>query len=824
MEQRIFRLARAGGIETNPTTFTQRAGTFASAVANTGPATLLTRREKTGLNGYLILDEKAVGSNAALHLAQTVGARAEAAELPDDLGATPVVGQLTYHPSPALRETQAGIDPTELPRLLATAMPEGSWVSVTMRKPTTRERKHYTPWLAHRLGTAVPTHHSTSPNAVVVSMIAGGASRAEVDSLLLQVTAGLPGFDLDSRVHFPGRFHRALLGLPAGLLLALATLIGAPHLDPAILAQLTPAIPYALGTAAMMAAAGVAAATNLVKSPDRKLRARLAVSEFPHPASRHGPPKPPHREKVVKGHTKGADGDRIPFERFIPAFDGDYPLAHDAFMVGPNVIVGMVSPHAGAISGVAGTKARSTPPVMLQPIGPFLGTNDDGNAFLSADDLRMGTAIVGRAGSGKSLLVRSLFGWHCLERVQPCGRPGYPGTRNTLIAFESKGDGVPKYVQWAHTMGDKILVIDVADKTTPAIDLFAVPGSISAKANFFTNAMRYAFGDQAIGDRSYETLVSVLTGALAVTEDVLAFMEDRNERLIPAGQSPIFYAHLLLGGHSDAVGVELWNGIQGLAKRLRERDTPNEDLDLATVALASLFEGRTESARRSFLEAPRNKISQLLALEDWWSPARRKITWAQVLEGHRSIVVNTGSSSSGIILDESQNQQISSLLMYGLQNAIMRHCPGWLEEGRSVTIFADELALLAGTSPEVVAWIRDQGRSYGIRAILATQRPEQLGATLRNNFLTYSTLLSFAQTDVNTAVEVAANVGSGGDWSAEDIQHLEPYHVVVRSHVAQRRQPGFIVKLPNFEKDMATYPAAQGYPTPAAHPTMGASL
>lgn len=34
MDLRIFRLARAGGIDTNPTTFTQRAGTFASAGAH----------------------------------------------------------------------------------------------------------------------------------------------------------------------------------------------------------------------------------------------------------------------------------------------------------------------------------------------------------------------------------------------------------------------------------------------------------------------------------------------------------------------------------------------------------------------------------------------------------------------------------------------------------------------------------------------------------------------------------------------------------------------------------------------------------------------
>lgn len=82
MEQRIFRLARVGGIDTNPTTFTQRAGTFASAATNTGQATLLIRRESSGLNGYLFVPAAALGTNAPLHLAHTVGARAEEPRCP----------------------------------------------------------------------------------------------------------------------------------------------------------------------------------------------------------------------------------------------------------------------------------------------------------------------------------------------------------------------------------------------------------------------------------------------------------------------------------------------------------------------------------------------------------------------------------------------------------------------------------------------------------------------------------------------------------------------------------------------------------------------
>lgn len=813
MEQTIFRLARAGGIDTNPTIFTQRAGTFASAATNAGSATLLTRREKTGLHGYLIIPTRAVGSNAALHLAQTVGARAEVTELPTDLADTPAIGELTYHRSPALRETQSGIDPTELPRLLATAMPEGSWIAVTLRKPSNKERRRHSAWLAHRMGTAVPTHHSTSPSAVIVTITAGGASKADVSSLLSQVTAGLPGFDLDSSAHTPLRFHPAALGLPAGGLLGAGAFFGGPMLPGGLPELAASSLPGLLTVAGVLAAGGIAALAGFIKSPEAKLRAGLSQAQFPSPPVLHRRPKPPRKEAVIKGHTK-VNGEKVPFEKHVTASDGDYPLANRTFVVGPNVVVGMVSPHAGAVSGAAATKARATPPSMLANIGPMLGTNDDGSAHLSAAAMLFGVAIVGKPGSGKSLSVRALFGWHCLERVRPSGRPGYPGRKNTLIAFESKGDGVEKYVNWAHAMGDKTLVIDAANPATRAIDIFAVPGDIVAKANFFTNAMRYSFGEQSIGERSYETLVAVLTGGLAVTDEVLDFMEGRDERIIPAGQSPIFYAHLLLAGHSDAVGVDLWNGLKGLALQQRERETPDADLDLAVAELAKLYEGKTESARRAFLEAPRNKISQLLALEAWWSPARAKVTWEQILEGHRSVVINTGSSTTGILLEDSQTQQLSSMLMFSLQNALKRHCSGWLEKGRSVSIFADELSLLAGTSPEIIGWIRDQGRSYGIRAILATQRPEQLGAALRNNFLTYSTLISFAQTDVTTASEVAANVGSNGEWTTEDIQHLEPYHVVVRSEVDQRRQSAFIVKLPNFEADMASYADMQGYALP----------
>lgn len=810
MEQRIYRLARAGGIDTNPTLFMQRAGTFASAATEYGTATLLTRRSGTDMNGYLILNGKGTETSAALQLAQTVGARAEEEIMPEDLGETPVIGTLTYQRSPAMRETQAGLDPTELPRLLANAMPAGTWVAVTLRKPGARERKFYTTWLANRLGTAIPTHHSVSPTAVAVTITAGGTSRDEVRALLHQVAAGMPGFDLDSEASFPGRFSKAAAGLPAGLALAAALIFGLPF-APDVAAALSGATGFLYGLAAALAVIGGLALAGKIKSPDHRLRVKLDTASFPAPPVRGGKPAPPRKERVVKTQHI-VNGDKVHRERVIPASDGDYPMHRDVFLVGPSVIVGMVSPHAGAISGEKVTRTRSVPPAMGQPIGPMLGHESGTPAYLSAHDAFSGTAVLGVPNSGKSLLIRSLFGWNCLERTRPSGKHGHPGRHNTLVAFESKGDGVDKYLSWAHTLGDKALAIDVSDPNSRAIDMFAVPGDNEARASFFTNAMVYAFGEQAIGDRSFATLTAVLTAALAINDDLLENMEltEAQSLNIQSGRSPIFYAYVLLGGYSDQSGVDLAAGIKARATKLRERGTPSAELDQAYGAIAFLYEGKTESARRTFLEAPRSKISQLLAIGSWWEPSRPKATWDMILEGHRSIIINTGSSPTGRILDDSQNQQISSLLMYSMQHAIKRVCSGWQEQHRYISIFADELSLLAGNSPEVLGWLRDQGRSFGVRPFLATQRPEQLPTLLRNNLLTYGTLISFAQSDVSTSNEIAANMGSAGEWTQDDIQHLEPYHVLVRSHVEQRRQSAFIVKLPNFEADMAGYPATQG--------------
>jgi hypothetical protein len=206
----------------------------------------------------------------------------------------------------------------------------------------------------------------------------------------------------------------------------------------------------------------------------------------------------------------------------------------------------------------------------------------------------------------------------------------------------------------------------------------------------------------------------------------------------------------------------------------------------------------------------------MLAAESWWSPSRRKVTWTRILTEHRSVVVNAGVSARGHQLDERLARYMASLLTYSLVETIKRTCSGWQAQGRSVSIFSDELSQMAGSSTETMTWLHDQGRSYGVRAYLATQRLQQLPQDLRASLMDYSAVLWFAQSSIDAA-NAAVNdlIADGSEWSVADITGLEPYTAVVRCYVGQVRQPAVPVRLTFFESDMEGFAAAQAGAEPS---------
>jgi hypothetical protein len=288
---------------------------------------------------------------------------------------------------------------------------------------------------------------------------------------------------------------------------------------------------------------------------------------------------------------------------------------------------------------------------------------------------------------------------------------------------------------------------------------------------------------------------------------------------------------VLLGGRGDDRATALAAAIRGSADRAAtpgDPDTTNDDPD-SVAELGDVVDrlqpffgaGSTPAGRRNLTESSRNKLDELLAAEHWWSPARRKVTWAQILTGHRSVVINAGPAGEGHQLTERLTGYLSAMLTFSLREAISRTCNGWREQGRSVSVFADELALLAGSSAEVLVWLHDAGRSFGVRPYLATQRITQLPAVLAESILDYGTVCWFVQSNPDVADRAARDLSvDGSAWSPADVTNLAPYTAVVRTHVGQRRQPAAPVRVAFFEDRMGAFPAAQGHPTD--HPAVSA--
>lgn len=402
-----------------------------------------------------------------------------------------------------------------------------------------------------------------------------------------------------------------------------------------------------------------------------------------------------------------------------------------------------------------------------------------------------------------SVAVRALYAWNVLERVTPSGKPGRPGRANTLIAFENKGEGAGEYISWGQVLGDHPLRIDLADPDTPAVDLFAGPDSPAGKAKQVAEAMQYAFPAGSIQRQSLSTLTLVLTAAQMVTDEVAGWAG------LPPGLSVVEHAATLLGASGDESGVKL-------ATALTRAHLASDDpvLAEAVAALAPMYGEKTTAAqRRQLQDAPRTKVETLVEAKDWFAPDRPRLPWARVLGEHDNVVVNTGISAHGALVSAEVTSVMGSMLLYTLKDAVQRTCSGWKDAGRSVSVFVDELALLAADSPEVVTWFRNQGRSYGLAQYLATQYPDQLHEDVRKAVLSFGTIYWFRQANPQIA-GMAADMLSvdGSDWAPSDVYNLPAHTAIVTAQVDKTAQPAVPVRIGYWEPDRSSYPQAQGYP------------
>ncbi len=779
--------------------YASRVKPFGSAIRDLRESTLLTVRTATGVESYILTPggRADLSAKAADVLGNAVGAKAVRVDETPDLSGGPEIARMVARPNQsASRDAQAGADPAEVARTIARVAEPGSWVAVSLRRPSGKEVDRTREW-NHKRSASV-THHSLDSEVLVASFFAGAASASSATFLLGQVVSALPGMDVDAVAKAPSDLG-VTVGTAVGALALgglgfagesyLPGLLAEPLPDLATTVESLPLFTYGLLGAAPLAGVSALAGFHLLPTARQRLRKAADKGVLPRPATGgRSAPKP-------KPTQDGQPPAKV---------DNPYPLASTSFLVGPSVVAGVVAPQGGAEAGAATTGSRGAPPALREDIGPMIGTAGGDRFHLSAADFIAGVGIFGVPDSGKSVAIRGLYGWNVLERVSPSGKPGRPGRSNTLIAFENKGEGAGQYMAWAEQLGDHPHRIDLADPSTPAIDLFAGPATASAKAKQVAEAMQYAFPEGDIRRQSLSTITLVLTVSQFVTDQIAGWAD------LPAGGSVVEHAAVLLGAQGDEAGMKL-------ATALKRAELEGDDPQLASAMseLAPLYGDKvTTSQRRQLQEAPRTKLETLAEASDWFAPDRPKLSWADILTRHENVVVNTGVSASGELVSAEVTTVIGSMLLYTLRDAIMRHCSGWKDQGRFVSIFVDELALLAAGSPEVVTWLRNQGRSYGISQNLATQYPDQLHEQVRKAVLSFGTIYWFRQSNPQIA-EMAAEALSvdGSDWSKADVFNLPAHTAVISAQVNKVAQPAVPVAIGFWEDDRSAFPAAQGYPT-----------
>ena len=98
--------------------------------------------------------------------------------------------------------------------------------------------------------------------------------------------------------------------------------------------------------------------------------------------------------------------------------------------------------------------------------------------------------------------------------------------------------------------------------------------------------------------------------------------------------------------------------------------------------------------------------------------------------------------------------------------------------------------------------LREQGRSFGLILVFATQYPTQLSDTLLDSFLGYTTFISYntsiPRIATLTAARLTDNEGLDG-WTGGAVTNLPKYHAAVRTRNMEQIQPAFIVSVKDFD-------------------------
>ena len=447
----------------------------------------------------------------------------------------------------------------------------------------------------------------------------------------------------------------------------------------------------------------------------------------------------------------------------------------------------------------SGVRVNSAPPAVTNAVGLSLGLDSkDGLVKLPDKDRYEGLFISGDAGSGKTVGLHGVWANDVANKL--ARKLAY-----TLIWIETKGEGALDAIRVAREMGassEDVIVIDM-NAGGKIIDLLS-HGDPLRSAEVLTEAMRYGFEEGAIMSRAENVLKSAFHVAMSMPVDV-------RERL--KNPSVMEVAFMLLGGnkakYANLVGFLQKEAFAGGEVDDLDADAPDistifDDLgdDFAGAVRGwDEFDRLTDGKRAEQVGTSVARVKELLRQRHIWKP---DVSYSikDLLVSNKIVIINFGApikSGEDDDVDSATGKvagKLAGMFMYMLWDSIARTCSGWNSQGKGVFIYSDELSMIAsdgGDSTNVIEQMRDQGRSYGVKLNLATQRIGQLGPQTMASILSFGhkVFLKHSSFDQSEAAIRELTGGDEGSYEPGDIQGLPVGEGIARVTIDGQPQPPF---------------------------------
>lgn len=380
---------------------------------------------------------------------------------------------------------------------------------------------------------------------------------------------------------------------------------------------------------------------------------------------------------------------------------------------------------------------RLAPDTLTREGDCYLGTDkSERPVFTTTKDRQFGILVTGDAGYGKTVSALNVLASDA--RLVAAGDP------RTLIWIETKGEGRSEATQVMEANGLEPLLIRAASLDGPKLELVEWENP-ERGARILADAVKHSLDPGDVYHASYAVFTALFRAVLGMTA---------KERI--------------------QLGWEATPDVMTAAFLMADGDPANKSAATAQKALRNnphykevdRYMQMTQHERNRIMEPPRNKLKELLVAKGLWEAGDRPcVTFADILTQHAPIVIDLSPGGdigiSGGYSDRTANLA-GNIIAYCLWNSIKSHCDSWQKQGKSVAIYSDEVADLAGNndaSDEVVALLMNQGRSRGVLNVFATQRTDNIPRQATREALNAAgTRLAFRSVPITYAEHVSRSL------------------------------------------------------------------